>query len=356
MRNIIAKVAVGVCLMFVSPVDVNAGGLKSISDWAVRMLEKFSEIDTNYVEPQHYNFMLMLQATSNIDRYYISSKNDSKLTLSPDYAMKLGPFGGWRWVILGFTIDLKRFGIGNGGAKRDIEFSIYTSKIGVDLFYRRTGSNYKIRSFSTMANGTVEEVRDIPFDGLNVSTTGIDAYYIFNNKKFSYPAAFSQTTCQKLSCGSVIAGLGYMRNVVELDHEKLRNMVETVNKTVPVDSMLMFSQFNYHKISFSGGYGYNWVFAKNFLASGSILGAVSYNYSNGEKFGLNSLFTMSNFSIDGVTRLGLVYNNTKWFAGMSAILRLYNYHAGDVSTHNLFGALNFYVGFNFIKRKEYKKK
>ena len=49
--------------------------------------------------------------------------------------------------------------------------------------------------------------------------------------------------------------------------------------------------------------------------------------------------------------LGIVYNNSKWFAGASSIFHTYNYHEKEFSTNSVFGSVNFYVGFNFGKKK-----
>ena len=48
----------------------------------------------------------------------------------------------------------------------------------------------------------------------------------------------------------------------------------------------------------------------------------------------------------------MVWNNTKWFAGMSAIFHTYNYKKDQFSTNTTFGNVNVYVGFNFGKRKK----
>jgi hypothetical protein len=48
--------------------------------------------------------------------------------------------------------------------------------------------------------------------------------------------------------------------------------------------------------------------------------------------------------------MGIVWNNTRWYAGTSAVFHTYNYSKSQFSTNNMFGNVNFYVGFNFGKR------
>ena len=48
----------------------------------------FSAIDTAYIEPQHYNYALMVQTTYNLDMYWLRSGNGQEVMLSPDVVMR----------------------------------------------------------------------------------------------------------------------------------------------------------------------------------------------------------------------------------------------------------------------------
>ena len=67
-------------------------------------------------------------------------------------------------------------------------------------------------------------------------------------------------------------------------------------------------------------------------------------------------FDFNNFNIDGIGRFALVFNNNRWYAGASAIVRALNYRKSRFAANNIFGSLNFYVGYNFGLRSGYKKK
>ncbi len=334
------------------------GGRKEISKLR-KTVRSLSSIDTNYIEPQHYNFTVMAQSTSTYEIYTLKSSNGQTVTLAPDVIMKVGPYFGWRWFFLGYTFDLRNISFGGKKQKRELDFSIYSSKIGIDLFYRRTGSDYKIRDVFVGDDVDAGRLDGVPFDGVSVGISGFDIYYIFNHRRFSYPAAFSQSTCQKRSCGSVIAGVGYTKNSLELDYNKLQKVVEayTEPNTAKIDSGLMFNRVNYYDVSVSGGYAYNWVFARNWLfcASGAV--AFAYKHSDGDVSEKNRLgFSFDNFNIDGIGRFGLVYNNTRWYAGASAIIRSYNYRKSRFSANNTFGSINVYLGYNFGKKKRYRNR
>jgi len=321
-----------------------------------KVVRGFSAIDTNYIEPQHYNFTVMLQSTFNYDIYWLRSSTGQSIKFAPDVPMKVGPYVGWRWFFLGYTFDLKNLSFFGKSQKREIEFSIYSSQIGVDLFYRRTGNDYKIRRVDIGNGVNTRELRDIPFDGINVGITGANLYYVFNHKHFSYPAAFSQSTCQKLSCGSWMAGVGYTQNSIQLDYEKLKDVVEanTPEGTAMLDSGLMFNKVKYTDVSASCGYAYNWVFAKNCLFCASAMLGLSYKHTSGENDFINS-FKLSNLNFDAVGRFGVVYNNTRWYTGLSAIMHSYNYRKSRFAANTVFGSINLYIGYNFGLKKGYRK-
>ena len=323
--------------------------------WLRRTIRGFSYIDTSYVEPQHYNWSVMAQGTYTYD-YYRLSANEQSILFAPAPTFKFGPYFGWRWIFLGYTVALNKADVSK--LKLELDASIYAAQVGVDVYYRRTVSDYRIREVKLGRNVIGDRLEDVPFDGLKVGITGFNAYYIFNHQRFSYPAAFAQSTMQKISCGSWMAGLGYMRNLLEFDHEKLEQVVhEHAGQTVNLDSGLMFNSVKYYNVSLSAGYAYNWVFARNCLFCASLMASLAYKTARGETVDDDrSGFDLHNINLDGVGRFAVVYNNNRWYAGASAIVRAYRYHKPQFEANNIFGNFNFYVGFNFGARGGYKKR
>ena len=328
-----------------------------------RIIRGFDRLDERYIEPQHYVFAAMLQTTYNYERYSLSG-GDQSITMKPDRNLRVGPYAGWKWVFLGYTFELGNLNF--GGGRREFNFSMYSSQIGIDLFYRRTGQDYKLRQVN-FGNADMSELEDQPFDGIEVGITGANIYYIFNHGRFSYPAAFSQSTIQKISCGSWLAGVGYTRHSLDFDSDQLQNLIDSKlgkqtipvdsKQTIPVDSGLRVDEVRYYDLSISGGYAYNWVFAKNWLLGSSVQLALGYKRTYGDMEGnTRGGFTFKNMNIDGVGRFGLVYNNMRWYAGASAIVHTYNYSMSRFRTNNTFGSLNVYVGCNFGLKKKYRKK
>ncbi len=316
----------------------------------------FDRLNEDYIEPQHYVFTVMFQGTHTYDRYSLSGFEGHKIAFAPDRKMRFGPYFGWKWFFAGYTFELGNISL--KGLKQEFDVSIYSSQIGIDIFYRRTGSDYKLVD-ANLGNGVdASALDDVPFDGLHAGITGINLYYIFNHGRFSYPAAFAQSTQQKISCGSWMAGIGYLRNSIELDHEALQTLIdERLGKQkVQLDSGLMFRNVNFYDLNLSAGYGYNWVFAKNWLFGACLQAAVAYKRSVGDVVGDERKgFSFKNINIDGIGRFGLVYNTGKWFAGGNIIVHTYNYHKSRFSSNNTFGSMNIYAGCYFGLKSKYKK-
>ena len=117
----------------------------------------------------------------------------------------------------------------------------------------------------------------------------------------------------------------------------------------------MFSEVKYTDVSVSGGYAYNWVFARNWVLAGSVSLALAYKRSSGDvthrSFSISD-FKFNNINIDGIGRFGVVWNNnSRWYAGMSTILMLITIDGATFSTNNFFGSINVYAGFNFGRKK-----
>ena len=203
--------------------------------------------------------------------------------------------------------------------------------------------------------------------GINVKVTGINAYYVFNHKRFSYPAAFAQSTVQRKSCGTWKVGLSCTQHELDFNYKGLPEEL-THDETYQLSPEFMFDKLKYTDLSFSVGYAYNWVFKRNFLLCASISPAIGYKITHidpiSESENESTLGTevtnpffpihLNDFNFDVIGRLGLVWNNTKYFAGLSLIIHNYNYRHRKLSINNTFGTLNFYIGLNFNKRKEYR--
>ncbi|WP_143866587.1 MULTISPECIES: DUF4421 domain-containing protein [Bacteroides] len=321
---------------------------------AIKKFMNFSDFDTLYISPNRYNYALMATHFSNFEYYSVTSEfpQPQKLSFSPNPHNKIGLYFGWRWIFLGWSVDIddiyRKTNRKNKGTEFDL--SLYSSKLGVDIFYRRTGNNYKIHKIRGFYDEIPSDYSE-DFSGLKVDIKGLNLYYIFNNRKFSYPAAFSQSTNQRRNAGTFIAGFSISKHNLDFDYQQLPAYIqERMNPGMKVNKI------KYTNANISFGYAYNWVFARNCLACLSLTPAIAYKASDVDAETQEGKAWYSKFNLDFLLRAGVVYNNGKYFVGTSFVGKNYNYHRNNFSLDNGFGTLQVYAGFNFHLRKEYRKK
>ena len=320
-----------------------------------RFIKAFDEYDTTYIEPNKYHMTVMLQGTGNAEWFSLKGEESGhrmSFTSRPGY--KIGPYLGWHWIFLGYTIDVSTIG-GTQTKKTETEFSLYSSMLGCDLFYRKTGSDFTMRR----ATGYDQDLRPYygsAFDGIKVSLIGLNAYYIANHKHFSLPAAFSQSTRQLRSAGSWKFGFSITRHDISIDYQKL-------NEQIPggMSQDMQVTKMKYMDYSLSAGYAYNWVFRKDWLLSIDIAPSLGYKRTSRSIWSkmpeenarlYQAFYERGNINVNVTGRLGIVWNNSRNYAGASLIMHNFNYRHKELSMHNAFLSFNVYTGLNFLRQKK----
>lgn len=317
----------------------------------------FSETDTAYIAPNEYNLTFMIEQSFWSERYKLKTtiNNDRQaISFAPTPTPKIGAYFGWRWIFLGVSFNVRDiFKKGHdGSSKQEYVFNLYSSRIGLDLYYRKTGSDFRINSYSGF--NVPENHIGQKFEGFQSKIIGLNTYWIFNNKHFSYPAAYSQSTNQKKNCGSFMAGFSYSNHDITFDPGKLPDDI-----TGQLRPSLKFHTLQYHDYNISLGYGYNWVFAKNCLFNISLMPAIAYKKAKfdgqvSDTTDSQWLNWTNDINFDIITRAALVWNNKKYYIGASFVLNTYDYRKSNFSMTNSFGSLRIYAGFNFWKQKQYR--
>lgn len=316
--------------------------------------KEFNAVDTTFIFPNLYNLAFMLEHSSWYEYYRLGSNSNNgeqSISFSPNANFKLGVYFGWRWIFLGYSFDVKDIfgGHKNKAKKTEMALNLYSSKFGVDLYWRKTGSDFKIRSYNGFQLNT--PTKNMDFNGFQSKIKGLNAYWIFNYKRFSYPAAYSQSTNQRKSAGSLMAGFSYSQHNISFDYDKLPTEMRD-----QLHNALLFKKVKYSDYSLCLGYGYNWVFAKNWVSNLSLLPAIAYKKSKINDTPQPHTHWIKDINFDLITRASIVYNNSKYFAGAALVMHTYDYRKEDFSLTNTFGTLRVYVGLNFWKKKEYRHK
>jgi hypothetical protein len=212
------------------------------------------------------------------------------------------------------------------GKKTSTEINVnsYGNHFGLDFLYESNGKfEGKIE-----ADGEDFELASI----VREKSLTINAYYAFNGKKFSYPAAFSQSYLQKRSAGSLMAGLSYNRGSVSvIDDGEPDSQLYGSEEVDPDSDSYDPNDVEKIKMSYASiglGYGYNFVPNRKWLFHISTLPSIVFWRENKliKTIGVEMLkATFPEITI--VARGSIVHYFKHFFMGLTMV---YNYtSAGD---------------------------
>ena len=128
------------------------------------------------------------------------------------------------------------------GKYKDFEINLnsYNIRWGFDFIYQDA------RNFKGWHETEGQSRLELPPEVLTLKSLNVNAYYAFNHRRFSYPAAFTQSYIQRRSAGSfllAVSGQG-QRAKTKAQYESLLNVTN---------------------IGIGAGYGYNWVPSRHWL-------------------------------------------------------------------------------------------
>ncbi len=200
------------------------------------------------------------------------------------------------------------------GKYRDYElnFNSYGRRFGFDIIYQDA------KNFTGWHDHDGMERITLPDGLLSVKTLNLNAFYVFNSRRFSYPAAFSQNYIQRRSAGSfLLAASGQGQHAtLEWDQEMQLKMTN---------------------ISLGAGYGYNYVPSHGWLLHISALPTFIVYSNTSMTFGDTRVPLHYHFPEVIITGRGAVVR--QWgnkFLGMSMLFNFTNIgHEESLAIHNI---------------------
>lgn len=271
----------------------------------------FNTYDSTYVVGTGTKFNVKLTADSWLDYYRFVLPNDEGAKWDNRYvdlisrpSTSIGVHLTYLAVSVGYDINLSSFIHGVKEARQRYQFGFNCALFAAEAYRETNDVGTRLTRFGPMKH------LDIPYNGMHSSSWGIDAYYFFNNKRYSQAAAFGFSKIQTRSQGSFYAGLSVYSQNYDFDFSELADDLDLKDKIPPEWE---HNQFISHTTNYGirCGYGYNWVFAKNWLL------AVTVSPTIGIKHGFtNSSIKKTSFSLFNHMKFSLVWNKGRWFAGV----------------------------------------
>ena len=328
LKNIVIRktlVKVIACLLlalaFSQPSKAVSFSLDSIAEWGkfprfcigvYRWGDKFfNSYDSTYVKGTGTKFNVKLTSDSWLDYYRFVLPNIDDTSLENRYvdlvsrpSTSIGVHLTYLAVSVGYDMNVSSIFNGVKDARKRYQFGFNCALLGVEAYKETSEVGTRMTRFGDMKH------LDIPFDGIRSDSWGIDAYYFFNNKRYSQAAAFSYSKIQLRSQGSFYAGLSVYSQNYDFNFSGLEKYLLDRLPTEWIDYHFTTKTQNY---GLRLGYGYNWVFAKNWLLAGTISPTI------GVKHGfVNSDTSKTSFSLYNHLKFSIVWNSGRWFAGAQA--------------------------------------
>ncbi|MBR0045629.1 MAG: DUF4421 family protein [Bacteroidaceae bacterium] len=269
--------------------------------------------DTLYIKRPESKLMLKLKG--NLSGNSIHAKNtvdeNNVLTkLNTDTRATLSAGVNYLGLSAGLAINPGRL----SGKNKDFEINLngYANRFGVEASYQ----------LSKTLSGDVDYNADkyhLDKGFLRLASVSVTGYYAFNYRRFSYPAAFTQSYIQKRSAGSWLLGFSYQGASIKTTDDAPSEMG---------DIRIYVGNF-----AIGGGYGYNFVAKKWLFHLSTQPNVIIFNSNsfkmNGEK--RSEALHFPEMIVN--SRAAVVYNiNPKYFAGSTFLVN-----------STLFGNLNHYT-------------
>ena len=181
----------------------------------------------------------------------------------------------------------------------ELNFSSYGNKVGGEIVLHSS------KTFSgTVTRDGIEN--DVPTGLVRQSILSANGYYVFNNRRFSYPAALSQSYRQRRSAGSWMLGLSLWGGVVSVARSEALT-------SQPFDISLA-------QIAIGGGYGHNFVVDRRWLFHISALPTfVAYGHNRMETDGTSRKIDYSFPEVIITSRAAIIYHFPRCFTGLSMV-------------------------------------
>ena len=317
----------------------------------------FNTFDTTYVQRDRYAAQVQLYNTHFLQLIRLTGTDaeghSQSLVFSPAHSVKIGPYVTWHGISLGYSFGVVPDRYGSKATEWTV--AAYNSKVGFDFSYVASRGNFNLLRASGISGVDNAQIKEVRFPAMRTHTLAINAYYVFNYRHFSYPAAFSLSTVQLRSAGSWLLGARYDDQALHFDAERTASLFKSLSPKAELNEALRIDKINYRQLAISLGYAYNWVPWKGWLLSGGAAPALGYKYQRGETFSTQSLWrNIENFSFDCIFRFGIVRTNGRYYAGLSTVSYLYDYGYANFKLRNSIHYIKLYVGFNFSRLPKFR--
>lgn len=261
--------------------------------------------DTAYVVRPEGRMTLKLRVNQTGNTFHAKGTVNniySKADLETSHKTTISLGASYRGLGLGLSVNPAKW----SGVYKDYEFNLnyYSSRLSLDLSYQRSetlaGDIERSNGMQRMESG------DVTMKVLNLA-----GYYAFNHRRFSFPAAFTQSYIQRRSAGSWLAGISYQGGSIKTTDELKTRYPDAPDVRIYVGHL-----------GIGGGYGYNLVVGQKWLFHLSMMPTfVVFNRNNMTVNDVRKEAKRMRFNMIFNERAAIIRNfSSRFFAGATLVM------------------------------------
>lgn len=270
------------------------------------------KVDTNYITRPATNWTLKVRTRGYLKFISMSGEFDNmgkfQSQINSPLKTTIGICANYRG--LSATLSVNPAKLFEKNSSRDLNLSFYNNRYGADFSYLRTED-------LTTKVSIRDEKLEIKLNDSYLRQISASAYYVFNGKKFSYPAAFTHSWVQHRSAGSFLLSAAMYMGTFSSSFDDQTGYLSPDKKITMKHA------------SIGGGYAYNYVPNKKWLLHFSLVPHVilwhNYQYSM-------TLDPETNQPLEkktpykypgggGTGRFGATYSWKNYFTGFSSVIQ-----------------------------------
>ena len=263
----------------------------------------FNGYDTTYVRSTGYKFSAKITTESWLDGYSFRLPNKTGIFMRSDPSTSVGVYLTYLAVSAGYDINVSKLFGGADQSRKRLRFGFNCMLFAAEAYLISNNVGTTLKKFGP------EHHLNLPFDAIDNSTWGVDAYYFFNHKRYSEAASFNYSRLQQKSQGAFYTGFSIYSQRLRFDFSGLPEELKTI---LPSHWNNYIYQVNTHNYALRFGYGYNWVFAPKW-----VLGVSESPIIGVRKGYVNSDISKVSLSLYNRMKLSVVWNNGPWFASVT---------------------------------------
>ena len=296
----------------------------------------FNSFDPEYVISTGKRWKVRLVSDNWLDSYAMRLPNSINTNMSSDVYANLGAYIQYMAVSVGSSYDIEKLFHKKEPSHKKYEFGFICALFNAELYYHENRGGVNIRKFGKINDGKL--IKEY-FPGVSMYTLGFDAYYFFNNKKYSQGAAYNFAKYQLKSQGSFMMGLSLTNQKLSFDFNKLPENFKDLLPSADIKNYY----FHYNSYAILFGYGYNWVIAPKLLFNATVMPSIGFSHYyedslEGDKYLLS-------LNIQG--KISLTYNLGNYYFGLFGKLNGHLYKQGKTSLFSSIENFSAYIGLRF---------